>query len=625
MSWGLASMVLLLFALGTQLLAFERGQMSARSLALVAALAALAVAGRLAFAPLPNVKPTTDIVLIAGFALGASPGFAVGALTALVSNMVFGQGPWTPWQMFAWGLVGLFGALLARVTRGRIGRWQLAAAGALAGLGYGVVMDVSQWLLYGGTPKQSTLIAYSITSLPWNIAHAAGNAVFAIAFGPALISAVRRASQKLEAVWLPPGVPMQGLAIPALLVIVVGFPALAGGAYGGTSSKSAGDSVRAGGLRWLLAAQNRDGGFPESPGSGATSSPRETAWAALALAAAGEDLSSLRKPGGRSVVDALISDSREMVSQTGDSPEERAGWEERIALAAAAAGANPHDFGGHNLVGEIRARIGKSGAVNYYGPGDPSVNLTAYAILALRAGGVASNDRTLSRAARWLGRQQQRDGGFSISPRGAIVRSGDVDTTGAVLQALRSAGRSRDGVVGRAHAFLVSAQAGGGGFGASTGSGANAQSTAMGLLGLRAFRLGGSATSVKEASGWLVRCLESSGRVDYSPASGGHSASRQTPVWVTAQVLLAESGRNLPIVTLAHQRSFGAAGSQSANGASGTPASAAAARKKRAKKAEAIRVKRIRVDAGRVASVRTAVVAGHLLGVLVRAFSGANR
>ena len=118
MSWGLASMVLLLFALGTQLLAFERGQMSARSLALVAALAALAVAGRLAFAPLSNVKPTTDIVLIAGFALGASPGFAVGALTALVSNMVFGQGPWTPWQMFAWGLVSLFGALLATLLRG---------------------------------------------------------------------------------------------------------------------------------------------------------------------------------------------------------------------------------------------------------------------------------------------------------------------------------------------------------------------------------------------------------------------------------------------------------------------------------------------------------------------------
>ena len=64
--------------------------------ALVAALAALAIAGRIAFAAFPNVKPTTDIVIFAGYALGPAPGFAVGALAALVSNFWFGQGPWTP-------------------------------------------------------------------------------------------------------------------------------------------------------------------------------------------------------------------------------------------------------------------------------------------------------------------------------------------------------------------------------------------------------------------------------------------------------------------------------------------------------------------------------------------------
>ena len=70
----------------------------------------------MAFAPIPNVKPTTDIVLIAGFALGGAPGLAVGALAALASNFFFGQGYWTPWQMAAWGLVGLLGAALARAT-----------------------------------------------------------------------------------------------------------------------------------------------------------------------------------------------------------------------------------------------------------------------------------------------------------------------------------------------------------------------------------------------------------------------------------------------------------------------------------------------------------------------------
>ena len=66
-----------------------------------ATLAALAALGRVAFAPLPNVKPTTDIVLIAGYALGGAPGFVVGAVAALASNLFFGQGPWTPWQMAA--------------------------------------------------------------------------------------------------------------------------------------------------------------------------------------------------------------------------------------------------------------------------------------------------------------------------------------------------------------------------------------------------------------------------------------------------------------------------------------------------------------------------------------------
>ena len=104
--------------LGAVLLAgfawYERSRPPSQVVALVAALAALAIAGRIAFAAFPNVKPTTDIVIFAGYALGPAPGFAVGALTALVSNFWFGQGPWTPWQMAGWGLCGLLGAALAR-------------------------------------------------------------------------------------------------------------------------------------------------------------------------------------------------------------------------------------------------------------------------------------------------------------------------------------------------------------------------------------------------------------------------------------------------------------------------------------------------------------------------------
>ena len=107
---------------------YERAHPTARVLALVATLAALAALGRIAFAPLPNVKPTTDIVLIAGYVLGGAPGFVVGAVAALASNLFFGQGPWTPWQMAGWGGVGLGGAGLARVAGRELGRVPLAAA-----------------------------------------------------------------------------------------------------------------------------------------------------------------------------------------------------------------------------------------------------------------------------------------------------------------------------------------------------------------------------------------------------------------------------------------------------------------------------------------------------------------
>ena len=134
MTWQLGSFAVLGLALAAGFGWYERAHPSSKVLALVATLAALAALGRVAFAPLPNVKPTTDIVLLSGFALGGAPGFAVGAVAALGSNLVFGQGPWTPWQMGAWGLVGIVGAALGTATGRRLGRVPLAVACGAAGL-----------------------------------------------------------------------------------------------------------------------------------------------------------------------------------------------------------------------------------------------------------------------------------------------------------------------------------------------------------------------------------------------------------------------------------------------------------------------------------------------------------
>ena len=116
MSWIAGSFLVLGAVLVVGFVWYERTHPTTRVIALVATLAAMAALGRVAFAALPNVKPTTDIVLIAGYTLGGAPGFMVGAVAALASNLFFGQGPWTPWQMVGWGGVGLFGAALARLA-----------------------------------------------------------------------------------------------------------------------------------------------------------------------------------------------------------------------------------------------------------------------------------------------------------------------------------------------------------------------------------------------------------------------------------------------------------------------------------------------------------------------------
>ena len=150
MSWQFAVLLVLAAMLIGGFAWYERSRPPSQIVALVAALSAISVAGRVAFSPIPNVVPTTDLTLIAGFSLGAGPGFAVGALSGLVSNFWLGQGPWTPWQMAGWGMTGVFGAWLAALTGRRVGRVWLAAVCALAGFAYGALLDFSLMVTYGG-------------------------------------------------------------------------------------------------------------------------------------------------------------------------------------------------------------------------------------------------------------------------------------------------------------------------------------------------------------------------------------------------------------------------------------------------------------------------------------------
>ena len=209
MSWELGAFAVLVLVLVSGFAWYERSHPTAKVLALVATLAALAALGRIAFAPLPSIKPTTDIVLLSGYVLGGAPGFAIGAIGALASNLVFGQGPWTPWQMGAWGAVGVLGAVLAVLGGRHLGRWPLALVCCAAGLAYGVVLDFSSWVTFSGQHTLGQYLVIAGGSLPFNLAHAAGNLAFCLAFGPAFVRALERFRVRLDVHWeaLPTPIP----------------------------------------------------------------------------------------------------------------------------------------------------------------------------------------------------------------------------------------------------------------------------------------------------------------------------------------------------------------------------------------------------------------------------------
>jgi energy-coupling factor transport system substrate-specific component len=180
--------------------AVETGPNRSRELSLVAALAAAAAGGRVLFAFIPNVQPVTIIVAITGATLGARAGIATGGAAALLSNAVLGQGPWTAWQMIGWGLVGASAAPLGRLLRNR---FALAAFGIAWGFMFDWLMDVWAWSALGPSADLHSFLTLAATGLPFDIAHAAGNAVIAIVAGPSLIRMLDRYARRLHATFAP--------------------------------------------------------------------------------------------------------------------------------------------------------------------------------------------------------------------------------------------------------------------------------------------------------------------------------------------------------------------------------------------------------------------------------------
>ncbi|MCR5482656.1 MAG: ATP-binding cassette domain-containing protein [Clostridia bacterium] len=173
------SLLILLESMVPFFLIFEGRKPQAREIVTVAVLCSVAVAGRSVFFMFPGIKPVMAVVIIAGVAFGSEAGFLTGSVSMLASNVLFGQGPWTPWQMFAMGIVGFLAGILHQNGLLYRNRLSLCVFGALSAIViYGGIMNPAAALLWVPKLNLDTLIAYYITGLPFDVVHALSTVLF---------------------------------------------------------------------------------------------------------------------------------------------------------------------------------------------------------------------------------------------------------------------------------------------------------------------------------------------------------------------------------------------------------------------------------------------------------------
>ena len=179
MKYYFISLLVLLETMLPFVLVFEGRRPKARELVVIAVLCAIAVAGRAAFFWLPNFKPVMAMVIISGIALGGETGFLVGAMTMLVSNMMSQQGPWTPFQMFAMGIIGFLAGVLFKKGLLRRTRESMCAFGAICAVViYGGIMNPSSALIWAQEVNWGVILSYYLTGFPVDLVHASATCFF---------------------------------------------------------------------------------------------------------------------------------------------------------------------------------------------------------------------------------------------------------------------------------------------------------------------------------------------------------------------------------------------------------------------------------------------------------------
>ena len=176
-SYTVISMLLALLACVPFFLMFEHRRPGARDIVVITVMSALSAASRIVFAWLPSFKPVTAMSIIAGTHFGPESGFLTGAISAIVSNIFFGQGPWTPFQMLTWGLIG-FGAGLFEKLGWMKNKIFLYSYGFVAGFAFSALLNVWTTVTVDGGFYWSKYWTLFVTALPFSLVYAVSNVIF---------------------------------------------------------------------------------------------------------------------------------------------------------------------------------------------------------------------------------------------------------------------------------------------------------------------------------------------------------------------------------------------------------------------------------------------------------------
>ena len=193
----LFGLLIIFFAMVPFFMVFEGRKPKPREMMVIAVLAAIGVAGRAAFFMVPNFKPIAAIVILTGVSFGGEAGFLVGCFIIMVSNMFMGQGPWTPWQMFAYGLIGFLAGVLFQKGILKAKKLPLCIYGFLSVIFiFGGIMNPASVLMSYGRLTVASVLAFYISGLPVDLVHAASTVFFLLVLSRPLLEKLERIKHK---------------------------------------------------------------------------------------------------------------------------------------------------------------------------------------------------------------------------------------------------------------------------------------------------------------------------------------------------------------------------------------------------------------------------------------------